>query len=56
MIDQGLHCVHKFQVNLESMKTVLKKTIHIYIFFKKRHVETLTKNGSDFFHSYIELI
>ena len=37
-----------YTVNLESIKTVYKKTM--YISFCKRHIETLNINGVDFFH------
>ena len=34
MIDQGLHCA--YTVNLESLKTLYKKKIYIYIYFLKQ--------------------
>ena len=44
-----------YAVNVESIKTGYKKTIHIhvYIYFfllKKTHAETLNKDSLDFFH------
>ena len=34
MIDQELHCA--YTVNLESLKTLYKKKIYIYIYFLKQ--------------------
>ena len=48
MIDQELHYTYnKFRIHKNCIQ---ENNLYLYIFLKKMHVETLNKNGLDFFH------